>query len=173
MEDLRLSEETIRALGNIVGETLHGLRSPQGDESSGWLVVDFPSGALVIAPDSCAVSGEDSRAEYFRLTVQHRHGEPEMPRWPGGPLYEWRALANTPSGAIPAAVVAAIPITGACDLGLGHAGVELTLSSGFRLSVLSEAPGLSPMALQVVWRRQPLRLVPNNSFKPKPLRGSA
>ena len=173
MENLRLTEETLRALDELVGRELLGLRSLQGDASSGCLVAELADGILVLAPESVAASADDARAEYFRLGISRHLQEPQMARWPGGPLYEWQPLAGAPPAALPATVLSASPVTGPCDLALGDTGLELALSSGFRLSVLSEALDLSPMALQVIWHRQPLQLVPNNSFKPKPLRGSA
>ena len=173
MEGLRLSEETTKSLAGIAGATLLGLRALQGDASSGWLVADTSIGLLVAVPESCSIDHEDPRAECFRLTVRPTLLEPQQSQWPGGPLQRWLPLNGIPSGALPAVVLCTAPVTGQCGLGSGHSGIELSLSSGFRLSVLSEAPSLSPLALQVTWHRQPPRLVPNNSFKPKPLRGSA
>jgi len=173
MEGLRLSEETTRTLAGVAGATLLGLRSLQGDASSGWLVAETSIGLLVAVPESCSIDLGDPRAEYFRLTVRPTQLEPQQSQWPGGPLQKWLTLNDIPSGALPAMVLSAAPVTGQCGLGSGHSGIELSLSSGFRVSVLSEAPSLSPLALQVTWHRQPPRLVPNNSFKPNLLRKSA
>jgi hypothetical protein len=155
MESLRLTDDTHRALEELVGQELLGLRSPEGDALSGWLVADLASDVLVMAPDSVSGFSDDARAEYFRLDICRQLREPQMTQWPGGPLQEWRSLANAPAAALPATVLSAFPVTGQCDIGLGHSGVEFLLSSGFRLTVLSEALGLSPMALQVNWHHQP------------------
>ncbi len=172
MDDLKLSDETLRVIESLVGQTLLALRSPQGNESLGWLSATLSTGLLVMAPDDCSVDPDDPKAEYFRLSIETQQQEPQLLHWPGGVPYEWQPLSSTPRNALPAEVLTAVPATGDCDLGRGHTGVELVLGSGFRVLILSEGVGIHPMRLQVAWHRQPLSLVPNNSFNPKRLRRS-